>query len=412
MHPTTIEFQQVWKKYRKGQMYDSLRDWVPALAKRIVGLRGNGDGVLQEKEFWAVKDVSFEMKRGESLGIIGPNGSGKSTMLKLLSRILEPTRGKISVRGRLSALIEVGAGFHGDLTGRENIYLNGAILGMKKREIDLKLDEIVAFSEIESFIDTPVKRYSSGMYTRLGFSVAAHMDPEILLVDEVLSVGDAGFRVKCLAKLQEILQSGATVIFVSHNVREVARLCERVMVLVDGQVEHFGDPVHAMKVYHDVTVGRSGRKASSRFSSSCTVTVRSVDASGNETSSVPFGETIRLRARCHLPEEIKAAHLVLLVGNYADQNYLSLSSEQAGITLSPGPADFTCTLEHCRLLPGRYRVRATLLDPLTHRLLEGFPYQPDLLIDMPTDLPPYRLPPSQNAVIDIPCVWRINGAET
>jgi len=410
MHPIAIEFQRVWKKYRKGATHDSLRDLLPDLARRIVRLRGNGDVALQEKEFWAVQDVSFEMKRGESIGIIGPNGSGKSTMLKLLSRILTPTRGNIVVRGRISALIEVGAGFHGDLTGRENIYLNGAILGMKKREIDLRLDEIIAFSEVESFIDTPVKRYSSGMYARLGFSVAAHMDPEILLIDEVLSVGDAGFRAKCLTKLQETLQGGATIIFVSHNVREVSRLCERVMVLVDGQVTHFGDAVHAMKVYHDATVGRSARKTHSRFSSPCTITVRSVDTDGQETPSTSFGDPIRLRVKCHLPEEMKAAHLAILVGNYTDQDYIALSSERAGITLSPGSADFSCHLEHCRLLPGRYRVRAALLDPLTQRPLEVFPYQPDLLIDVPTSALVYRLPPSENAVIDIPYAWQVNGA--
>jgi len=248
------------------------------------------------------------------------------------------------------------------------------------------------------------------MYARLGFSVAAHMDPEILLIDEVLSVGDAGFRAKCIAKLQETLEAGSTIIFVSHNVREAARLCERMMVLVDGQVKHFGDSSHAMKVYHDATVGQSGRDVPSRFPSPCTVTLRYLDADGEEVPSVPFGEAIRFRAQCRLPEEMTAAHLVVLVGNYADQNYIALSSERAGITLSPGSVDFTCRIEHCRLLPGRYRVRAALLDPLTQRPLEGFPYQPDLLIDMPTDPLAYHLPPSQNAVIDIPCEWQVNRA--
>jgi len=413
MHPIAIAFQQVWKKYRKGPTHDSLREMVPELARRLVRFRGQGKDVLREKEFWAVEDVSFEIKRGESLGIIGPNGSGKSTLLKLLSRILVPTRGAITVRGRLSALIEVGAGFHGDLTGRENIYLNGAILGMKKREIDRRLDEIIAFSEVESFIDTPVKRYSSGMYARLGFSVAAHMDPEILLIDEVLSVGDAGFRAKCLAKLQETLHSGASIIFVSHNVREVARLCERVLVLVDGQARHLGDAVDAMKVYHDATVGRSRMTdAPARFSSPCTVTVRSVDASGDEVPSIPFGGVVRFRAQCHLPKEMETAHLIIRIGNYTDQDYVVLSSERAGITLSPGSADVLCHLEPCRLLPGRYRIRAGLRHPLTQRPLELFPYQPDLLISPPDNALAYRLPSSQNAIIDIPCAWQVKGELT
>ena len=188
MSSVALEFDGVWKKFRKGEKHDSLRDLVPALVKAL--LSGNHRDALKTREFWALRDVSFQIKRGEAVGIIGANGSGKSTTLKLLSGILKSTRGEVKVNGKLSALIEVAAGFHPDLTGRENIYLNGTILGMRKPEIDRKFDEIVDFSGLEDFIDTPVKRYSSGMYARLGFSVAAHVDPDILLVDEVLSVGD------------------------------------------------------------------------------------------------------------------------------------------------------------------------------------------------------------------------------
>ena len=203
-----LEFNHVWKKFKKGEKYDSLRDLIPAMTKRL--FTGNHRGELQEKEFWAVKDVSFEVKKGETLGIIGPNGAGKSTILKLLSGILRPNKGEINVNRRLSALIEVGAGLHPDLTGRENIYLNGSILGMKKSEIDKKLDEIVEFSGLIDFLDTPVKRYSSGRYTRLGFSVAAHVEPEILLIDEVLSVGDMSFQQKCVGKMISCRNSGTT----------------------------------------------------------------------------------------------------------------------------------------------------------------------------------------------------------
>ena len=189
----------------------------------------------QVEEFWALKDVSFEVKRGEVLGIIGRNGAGKSTLLKILSRITEPTEGRVTLRGRVASLLEVGTGFHPELTGRENIYLNGAILGMTRAEIRRKFDEIVAFAEVEKFLDTPVKRYSSGMYVRLAFAVAAHLEPEILVVDEVLAVGDAEFQKKCLGKMNSVATvEGRTVLFVSHNMAVVQHLCERVILLKNG----------------------------------------------------------------------------------------------------------------------------------------------------------------------------------
>ncbi len=189
-----------------------------------------------EEDFWALKDVSFEIRRGERVGIIGRNGAGKSTLLKILSRITEPTTGRVEITGRVASLLEVGTGFHPELTGRENIYLNGAILGMKRREIRAKFDEIVDFAEVEKFLDTPVKRYSSGMYVRLAFAVAAHLEPEILVVDEVLAVGDASFQKKCLGKMKDVSSYGRTVIFVSHNVMAISSLCNRALLLKAGQV--------------------------------------------------------------------------------------------------------------------------------------------------------------------------------
>jgi len=247
MESSTLEFQNVFKKFRKGEGYDSLRDLIPGLFKKTFANRGEPG--LKGKEFWALQDVSFRVGRGEALGIVGPNGSGKSTTLKLLSGILKPTSGTIQVKGRLSALIEVGAGFHPDLTGRENIYLNGAILGMNKMEIQKKLDSIVDFSGISGFIDTPVKRYSTGMHARLGFSIAAHVDPEILLVDEVLSVGDFTFQGKCILKMNEILKNGTTVIFVSHNMESVLSLCERAILLVKGRIAREGAPSEVIAEY-------------------------------------------------------------------------------------------------------------------------------------------------------------------
>ena len=247
MSSVALEFDGVWKKFRKGERHDSLRDLVPATVKAL--LYGNHRDALKAREFWALKDVSFQIKRGEAVGIIGSNGSGKSTTLKLLSGILKSTRGEVKVNGKLSALIEVAAGFHPDLTGRENIYLNGTILGMRKPEIDRKFDEIVDFSGLEDFIDTPVKRYSSGMYARLGFSVAAHVDPDILLVDEVLSVGDMSFQQRCMEKMQEKIRSEVAVIFVSHNLPAVANLCDRAILLSKGDVVVDGPCEKAIEAY-------------------------------------------------------------------------------------------------------------------------------------------------------------------
>ena len=248
MSDVTLEFDHVWKDFRKGENHDSLRDLVPAIFSKTIGRTGKQRH--PERNFWAVSDFSFQVKRGEALAIIGPNGAGKSTTLKLLSRILKPTKGKIIVSGRMSALIEVTAGFHPDLTGRENIFLNGAIFGMHKEEIEAKMDEIIDFSGVSEFIDTPVKRYSSGMYARLGFSIAAHVNPEILLVDEVLSVGDFTFQGKCIRRMQEVLKNGTTVVFVSHNMESVLSLCTRAILLKKGKVASEGAPADVINSYY------------------------------------------------------------------------------------------------------------------------------------------------------------------
>src|SRR5262245_49533902 len=233
MPDNVLEVQAVSKKFRRGELYDSLRDLIPAVTSRLFHTRRTE--ALEQREFWAVRDVSFSVERGEAFGIIGANGAGKSTILKLLTGIMRPTMGSIRVAGRVSALIEVSAGFHPDLTGRENVYLNGAILGMSRDEIRRRFDAIVEFSGLEEFIDTPVKRYSSGMFARLGFSVAAHVDPDVLLVDEVLSVGDYLFQRKCVERMNEVIAGGATVIFVSHNLQAVANLCPRSLLLERGE---------------------------------------------------------------------------------------------------------------------------------------------------------------------------------
>jgi lipopolysaccharide transport system ATP-binding protein len=242
-----FSMEHVSKKFRKGEIYDSLRDLIPALARGFTTRRGAQ--ALREREFWALRDINFEVGRGEAFGIIGSNGAGKSTILKLLSGILKPTEGRILVRGRLSALIEVGAGFHPDLTGRENVFLNGTILGMSRAEIKRKFDAIVDFAGLDDFIDTPVKRYSSGMYARLGFSVAAHVEPDLLIVDEVLSVGDYLFQQKCIDRMHEIQKSGTTVVFVSHNLHAVATLCRRSLLLERGRMIACGPTSEVIQRY-------------------------------------------------------------------------------------------------------------------------------------------------------------------
>lgn len=218
------------------------------------------NGKVHEREVWALKDVSFDISQGEVVGLIGPNGAGKSTLLKILTRITEPTTGSIDIYGRIGSLLEVGTGFHKELTGRDNVYLNGAILGMRKLEIDKKFDEIVSFSEVEKFIDTPVKFYSSGMTVRLAFSVAAHLDPEILLVDEVLAVGDAAFQKKCLTKMEAVGKSGRTVVFVSHHMPSITRLCERAFLLNHGQMIMSGPAESVVADYLSSNLGISAKK--------------------------------------------------------------------------------------------------------------------------------------------------------
>lgn len=258
MNDKIIKVENISKKYHIGHLKADHSAFGEALAKMIKApiqrtvklLHGQAYGATDLDEIvWALKDVSFEVTRGDRIGIIGRNGAGKSTLLKILSRITEPTTGKVEICGRVGSLLEVGTGFHQELTGRENIFLNGAILGMRKKEIIKKFDEIVSFSEIEKFIDTPVKFYSSGMYVRLAFAVAAHLEPDILLVDEVLSVGDLAFQKKCLGKMNNVSKQGRTVLFISHNMSAVSNLCNKGILLEDGKVKVSGDIYECVKQY-------------------------------------------------------------------------------------------------------------------------------------------------------------------
>jgi len=257
MSDTVIRVENLAKRYVLGQQeegssYKTFRGAITDAAKSVGGAlnpRAKKEARTAKGEFWALKDVSFDIKQGDRVGFIGRNGAGKSTLLKVLSRITEPTSGSIRIKGRVASLLEVGTGFHPELTGRENIFLNGAILGMSKAEIKRKFDEIVAFAEVEKFLDTPVKRYSSGMYVRLAFAVAAHLEPEILIVDEVLAVGDATFQKKCLGKMEDVGKEGRTVLFVSHNMQAIRRLCSKAVYLERGVTKEVNSVEDAIQRY-------------------------------------------------------------------------------------------------------------------------------------------------------------------
>lgn len=342
MSDVVLRMEHVYKKFRKGEIYNTLRDLIPALTGEMFlsqELRKN-----DRREFWALKDISFEVKRGTALGIIGHNGAGKSTILKILSRIMKPTKGTMAVRGRLSALIEVSAGFHQDLTGRENIYLNGTILGMTKRNIDLRLDEIIAFSGIEEFIDTPVKRYSSGMNARLGFSIAAHIDPDVMIVDEVLSVGDYVFQLKCLERMREVVANGAAVLFVSHNLKSVAEFCNECLLLDHGEMVTLGPSRKVISAYVDRSRGDELKASGPKSVEISKVTVRN---SEGESQSFRSGEMAWVDIMVTAHERCKRLSVSLFVVDEQYQSIFDTSTERLGhgnFTLEAGEV-FTCTFE-------------------------------------------------------------------
>jgi lipopolysaccharide transport system ATP-binding protein len=298
-----IRVQNVSKKYLIGARQNvpvTLREVLTDAARSPLKNLKRG-GRPANEDFWALKDVNFEVQPGEVVGIIGRNGAGKSTLLKILSRIAEPTTGRIELYGRVGSLLEVGTGFHPELTGRENVYLNGSILGMKRKEIASKFDEIVAFAEIDRFLDTPVKRYSSGMYVRLAFAVAAHFEPEILIVDEVLAVGDAAFQKKCLGKMDEVSSQGRTVLFVSHSLSAVQKLCSRTIIINEGKVIADCPTSEGLRTYNRlVRAVTEETSLGNRLARGCSGAVRFTkiaieDCDGNERWDFKMGDTIRIK---------------------------------------------------------------------------------------------------------------------
>ncbi len=371
MNPVLV-LEQVNKKYHLGTNRSGLREVFFFLEQKKINSSSS-----DPNDLWAVRNVSFEVHSGEVLGIFGRNGAGKTTILKLISRVTRPTSGRIHVNGHISALIELGAGFHPDLTGRENIFLNGVILGLNRKEISRKFDSIVSFSELEQFIDTPVKRYSSGMYARLGFSVAAHADPDLLLVDEVLAVGDGAFQQKCYDFILSYVSTGKTAVFVSHNLYVIEQLCNRVIWLEGGQIEMMGDPSEVLPHYFDrIDQSQLEQKNTSDLVSELDGLsinqVRFPNSHGSAEGTFAPGEEITVQIEYSTNRRIRRPHFVLGVSGPNDKSTIFIASmlvDQRTPEFIQGRGMIACTFKNVRLTPKVYQVWGEVWDEDRSRIL-------------------------------------------
>jgi lipopolysaccharide transport system ATP-binding protein len=378
MSDVVIRAEDLGKRYLIGheterERYVALRDVIARAARNLVKSAGDmarGRQLVagnEIEEFWALKDVNFEIRRGEVVGIIGRNGAGKSTLLKILSRITEPTTGRVEILGRVASLLEVGTGFHPELTGRENIFLNGAILGMSRAEIKRKFDEIVDFAEVEKFLDTPVKRYSSGMYVRLAFAVAAHLEPEILIVDEVLAVGDAEFQKKCLGKMKDVAGGGRTVLFVSHNMAAVRALCERAIQLSRGRVIRDAETEVVASEYISELTSRSAQfDVRGRRFEPVEVAIASarIMQSGGERLAVTSGEPFAVEVDVHSMRRRPFSVELLLRDHKLDPVGFCAGGYQQGFTVTPNgkTSSVSVDISSIDLAGGCYFVDVMLVD--------------------------------------------------
>jgi len=356
-----IEFSEVWKKFHYGEVNNRLRDAIPALVGKLFG-RANPDEGLWTGEFWALQDVSFEVQPGESLGLIGPNGAGKSTILKLLTRILRPTTGFCALHGRVGALIEVSAGFHPDLTGRENVFLQGAIMGMPRKQIRSSFDEIVEFSGIAPFIDTPVKRYSSGMQARLGFAIAAHLDPDVLVIDEVLSVGDAAFQQKAFDRVMQLVRGQIPVVVVSHQLEAITTLCTQAILLDRGRVIRQGTPHECISTY--LSGGAGVRPPTT---GDAAIRIESLQLS---RATLRSGETLAVQLECAVRPDGWTEPDVVSVRVRSAQSgevLFSTGTRQLGVAL-PASGTYALSLEiQMNVARGVYLVESFVWDHLMSR---------------------------------------------
>jgi lipopolysaccharide transport system ATP-binding protein len=350
--------KRYWLRHQSRSRYQSLRDDIAAWAgASLRSLRRFGRGktaaesIPATEEFWALKDISFKVEQGDVVGIIGRNGAGKSTLLKILSRITEPTEGRVEIIGRVASLLEVGTGFHPELTGRENVFLNGAILGMARAEIRKKFDEIVAFAEVEQFLDTPVKRYSSGMYVRLAFAVAAHMEPEILVIDEVLAVGDARFQSKCLGKMQDVSKKeGRTVLFVSHQMGTIRQLCKRGILLASGQIAAMGNVDEVIGKYMDANLGGGFEADASGLGKDVAIArAWSTNSSHESASSFLHDQPIEVHVLCQVNQWAPGCQVRLVVGDSKGRRVFTSDA-----ALGSPPQGGTRTIEAVATIPEHF----------------------------------------------------------
>jgi ABC-type polysaccharide/polyol phosphate transport system ATPase subunit len=356
MTTAAVRFDRVSKRFRLGEGRESLVELIAAAGRRLIGQSRPRDAT----SFLALNDVSFDVPKGDTLGIIGPNGAGKSTALKLLAGILRPDSGSIAVQGRLAALIEVGAGFHGDLTGRENIFLHAAILGMRRAEVRGKLDTIVSFAGLERFLDMPVKRYSSGMYARLGFSIAAHVEPDVLLVDEVLSVGDAVFRVRCLERMKQLVRAGTTLIFVTHDLGQMQAVCARAVVLSHGRVAFAGRSKEAVAHYlaamSQVMADRPGDMSAESSAGVDVFGVRLLSADGAERANIEANRPVRIEIDLESRRPFNELAVELNLRSGTQEAVASFNSSRSGVTyeLPSGRHSIRVDLPSLPLAGGQY----------------------------------------------------------
>ncbi|MBV9134972.1 MAG: ABC transporter ATP-binding protein [Chloroflexi bacterium] len=418
MTASAIRVEKLGKRYRIGERetYRALRDTLTSAVTAPLRRLQSGRRAAANNTIWALRDVSLEVAPGEVLGVIGHNGAGKSTLLKILSRITEPSEGRAEVRGRVGSLLEVGTGFHPELTGRENIFLNGAILGMKRAEITRRFDEMVAFAGVERFIDTPVKRYSSGMYLRLAFAVAAHLEPEILLVDEVLAVGDAAFQKKCLGRMSEVAREGRTVLFVSHNLASVEKLCQRVIIVDGGRLVMEGDPVSCIATYLGsrsepmsgvdlAAVPRLDPRLQPVYTG---LELRADD--GTPVSTVGSGEALEFHLTYSALSEIANPSFGIIISNGMGMPLFFLQTRtQHGLwERAPREGRVVCRLDEVPLVPGEYLLTIGCmtadrqLDLLEH--VASFSVEPRDFFDSG------YLPPQLNGPVLIRSEWQLREA--
>ena len=410
MSNVAIQIDSLGKRYRIGprQRYYTVRDrFTDAVAASARWFNSNGAGPSKDEPryFWALRDVSLELKEGEVLGLIGRNGAGKTTLLKILSRVTQPTEGSAEIRGRVGSLLEVGTGFHPELTGRENTYLNGAILGMGKKEIARKFDEIVAFAEVADFIDEPLKHYSTGMQMRLAFAIAAHFEPQILLVDEVLAVGDITFQKKCLGKMSEVAQAGRTIILVSHQMNQIRRLCEKVVWMDGGRIRKIGPTAETASAYEAAMTSRGANSDVDRSAKARFLQWEIVDPAGASPHMLSSLDPVTVRITLEVSQPLRHGHHGIALFDRDRQLIWAWAKDD--IRLEPGIHALTYGFPMLPLRPGPYFWQASLWED--KEALEIWDFMPEMNIATPVH---QHSRDEWNGILNFPCEFSIRNNDS